>query len=110
MQFKSIPWWLWLLPVAILLVATARLPYGYYTFTRVVICGSAALIAFTGWEDSTTSRMWSVLFALLAVLFNPIFPIYLKRGTWFYLDVGAAVVFAAHLVLVRIRTAQIRLL
>jgi hypothetical protein len=108
MQLKSIPWWLWLLPVAILLIATARLPYGYYTFTRVVICGSAALIAFTGWEDSATSRIWSVLFALLAVLFNPIFPIYLSRGTWFYLDIGAAIAFAAHLLFVRLPTPHFK--
>jgi len=79
MQFKSIPWWLWLLPVAVLLIATARLPYGYYMFTRVTICGSAALIAFIGWEDSPVSRAWSVIFALLAVLFNPIFPEHVSK-------------------------------
>jgi Family of unknown function (DUF6804) len=48
--------------------------YGYYTFTTIVICGSAAFIAFIGWEDSQTARVWSVLFVLMAILFNPIFP------------------------------------
>jgi hypothetical protein len=27
MQIKSIPWWLWLIPITLLLLATARLPY-----------------------------------------------------------------------------------
>ena len=98
MQFKSIPWWLWLVPIAVLLTATAKLPYGYYTFTRIVICGSLAFIAVAGWERY---RFWSVAFALLAVLFNPIFPIFLHRGTWLYFDVGTAALFAAHLIFVR---------
>ena len=97
-RFKSVPWWLWLVPVALLLAATAKLPYGYYTFTRIVVCASAAFIAVAGWE---ASRFWSVPFGLLAILFNPIFPIYLHRGTWFYFDIAAAIAFAAHLVLVR---------
>jgi hypothetical protein len=89
---------LWLIPVALLLAATARLPYGYYTFTRIVVCASAAFIAVASWE---ASKFWSVSFGLLAILFNPIFPIYLHRGTWFYFDIAAAIAFVAHLVLVR---------
>ena len=96
--FKSIPWWLWLIPVALLLAATARFPYGFYTFTRIVVCGSAAFIAVREWE---VSRVWSVPFGIIAILFNPIVPIYLNRGTWFFFDIGAAAIFAAHLVFVR---------
>ena len=108
MHFKATPWWCWLIPVALLLVATARMPYGYYTLTRVVVCGFGAFIAVMGWDGGTTARIWSVLFALLAVLFNPIFPIYLHRGTWFYFDIGAAAIFAAHLLFMRIRVLQLK--
>ncbi len=38
---------------------------------------------------------------LIAVLFNPFIPIHLNRVVWFYLDLGAAAAFLAHLVLVR---------
>ena len=107
MQFKSIPWWLWLIPVAVLLLATARMPYGYYTFTRIVVCGVATFIAVINWQFDSL-RLWSGLFGGLAILFNPIFPIYLNRGTWFYLDMGAALIFAAHLVLVRLAWLQLR--
>jgi hypothetical protein len=106
MQLKSIPWWLWLIPIALLLIATARLPYGYYTFTRVVVCGFGAFFAFAGWEGGSAARVWSVVLALLAVLFNPIFPIYLHRGTWFYLDIGAAAIFATHMLFVRLGMLQ----
>jgi hypothetical protein len=102
-SIKSVPWWVWLIPTTLLLVATARLPYGYYTFTRFVVCGVAGLIAVIGWNEGPTSRKWSVFFAGIAVLFNPIIPIYLKRGTWFYWDIGVAAAFIVHLILYRIR-------
>ncbi len=102
-NLKSIPWWIWLMPSILLLVATARLPYGYYTLTRIVVCGTAAWIAIVGWKDSQVSRLWATAFLLIALLFNPIVPIHLKRGTWFYLDILIAIVFIAHLGIVRLR-------
>jgi hypothetical protein len=105
MPFKSIPWLLWFIPVALLLAATARLPYGYYTFTRVVVCGSALYIAIAGWNEF---KIWSAIFGLVAILFNPILPVYLHRGTWLYFDVGVAVIFAAHLIFVRSLAPAIR--
>jgi hypothetical protein len=35
------------------------------------------------------------VFDLAAILFNPIFLIFLSRGTWVHLDVGIALIFAA---------------
>src|SRR6266404_2883467 len=98
---KSIPHLVWFVPAILLIVAaTSDLPGGYYTFTRIVTCGIAASIAFTGFRDRPVSR-WSIPLALVAVLFNPLIPIHLDRETWVYLDFGAAVVFAAHLLFVR---------
>jgi len=90
-----VPRILWPLAVALLLIATAKLPYGYYTFLRVAICGFCAVVAFFAFADR--SQRWGAAFAILAVLFNPIFPIYLDRPTWFWLDIGAAAIIAAHL-------------
>jgi hypothetical protein len=106
MRFKQIPWWLWLIPIVLLFVPVARMPYGYYTFARIVVCGFGAFFAFVAWEDVPVSRLWSAIFGLLAVLFNPVIPIYLSRRTWFYFDLLAAALFAAHLLLVRIGIIQ----
>lgn len=103
MQMKSVPWLLWLVPVAVLLIATQWMPYGYYTFTRLVVCGIAGFVAYASWDEGSGSKVWAIAFALVAALFNPIVPIYLKRATWFNFDVGVAILFAAHLVLVRLR-------
>jgi hypothetical protein len=102
-DMKSIRRVVWLVPVIILVIATARLPYGYYTFTRIVTCGAASLIAIVGFQECPIVQAWSVLLALIAVLFNPFVPIHLTRPIWFYLDLGTAAVFIAHLIIVRQR-------
>lgn len=107
MQTKSIAWWLWLIPIAFLLIATARLPYGYYTLTRIIVCGCAACLAALSWTDGGgINKAWAVAFALVAVLFNPLIPVYLRRETWFCIDLGVAAVFATHLGLVRLIGTQ----
>ena len=68
---------------------------------RIVTCGVAGVIAFAGFRDRPVVQAWSVLLALVAVLFNPFIPVHLARQTWFYLDLAAAAVFVAHLILVR---------
>jgi len=98
---NQIPWWVWVIPAALLIVATSRLPYGYYTFLRIAVFGFSALVAFLSWENDTFARIWSVAFIGLAILFNPLLPVYLNRGTWFYLDIGAAIIIVAHLLAVR---------
>jgi hypothetical protein len=77
--------------------------YGYYTLTRIVVCGFAFFLAFVGWEDRVVSRVWSAILCGIAVLFNPIIPIYLSRRTWYGFDVAAAIMLAAHLAFVRLR-------
>ena len=50
-------------------------------------------------------KPWAIALMLIAVLFNPILPIHLDRSTWFYLDLGAAGIFVAHLIFVRQKLA-----
>ena len=106
MNTKSIPQWVWIVPAILLVIAVARLPYGYYTFTRIVACGAAVLIAAVGFMDRPRAPAWSTLMVLVAVLFNPLLPIRLDRATWHYLDLGAALIFVSHLLMVRQGLAQ----
>jgi hypothetical protein len=105
LRIKSVAWLIWLVPPILLVVATAHLPYGYYIFLRHVVFGIAAVIAFVGFRDRPLVRAWSVPIALIGALFNPLVPVYLHRQTWFYLDLGAAAVFLAHLIFVRLARA-----
>jgi len=75
----------------ILLGALGRWPYGYYQLLRWVTCGVAVYVAFLAyaWE-----KKWATyLFGFIAVLFNPLLPIYLSREIWQPIDVICALLF-----------------
>jgi len=100
-KMKSIPRIVWVVPALLSLVAIWRLPYGYYTFTRIVTCAAAVLIAAAGAQERPVVQTWSFLLLAAAVLFNPFVPIQFNRATWFYLDLAVAATFLLHLFFVR---------
>ena len=77
--------------VALLLLAGAfSVPdYGYYTFLRLVVCASCAYEGCVGLgSDKKSTWPWAALG--VALLFNPVIPVHLKKGTWVCIDVGVA--------------------
>ena len=78
---------LYLIGLALCLAAMAPLPYGFYTFVRitVTIIGIVAALDFYKNKD----EVW-FLFVGIALLFNPIIPIYLNREIWFFIDLIVA--------------------
>lgn len=91
----KVPVWLWIVPSIMALIALAPLPYDYYTLLRILICGSAAFIA---WRESqfATKRVWFWVFVVTAVAFNPFAPVHLSRDIWFFIDIGVAGMFGAY--------------
>lgn len=73
---------------AILFVAVAPLPYGYYQFVRL-----AATVGF-GWAAWAASRNNAdghlVICVGAALLFNPVVPVHLSRPVWMVADIVAA--------------------
>ena len=88
--------WFKLLAIAVLLGAMGTHPYAYYQILRWIVCGSAAYTAYTLLQGNRTIFMW--FFVVIAVLFNPIAPIYMDRETWQTYDLLAAMVFAVALI------------
>lgn len=79
---------------ALLFLALAKLPIGYYTFLRITITIGALLLIHHHWNDSGMN-VWVVLFALVAILFNPVVPIYLgDRSLWMPFNLAGGVLFA----------------
>ena len=76
---------------AILLLAIADLPYGYYTLLRIIVTIVAGITAFIASEQE--NQFWMILFGAIAILFNPIIPIYLDKDVWVVIDVIVAVLF-----------------
>ncbi|WP_339812058.1 DUF6804 family protein [uncultured Imperialibacter sp.] len=78
----------------LLLIALVELPYGYYTFLRLAVTIGAVLVIYI--EYSKSLNFWIIIFGIIAVLFNPIFPIYLRdRGLWAVIDVLCAIIFVS---------------
>ena len=98
---NNLPIALWIVPAIVLAVAVFPLPYGYYTFTRIVICLACIVLAYAAYAARGVAMVWTTLFVLIAILFNPLLPIYLKKQTWMYLDGCSALVILAHLLVVR---------
>lgn len=76
---------------AMMLVAIAEMPHGYYQLLRVVnfiACILVGCIAF----GCFTHRSSALFFlGILAVMFNPVFPLTMEREEWQWMDAGAAI-------------------
>jgi len=72
-----------------LLVAILPLPYGFYTLLRIVVTASAAFAAYYFFEENDTQS--GIIFALIALLFNPLIPIHLDKAIWMPIDIGTAI-------------------
>lgn len=88
----------------LLLAALGDHPYGYYTFLRWVVFLSACLVAWVAWESDVKTATF--LFATVAVLFNPVAPVFLARSTWLPIDLICAGLFALAVFLPGKRTAR----
>jgi hypothetical protein len=75
------------IPVSIvaLLVAYAKLPYGYYMGLRCLICGVSIYLAFAayGWIRNESLRLGvCVGLGICAAVYNPIIKVRLDRDAW----------------------------
>lgn len=92
-----------LVAAGFLLVAlSSGLPYGYFTLMRFVVCAVGIYLAYKTYEENKES-LWVWAFGFVAVLFNPIFPIYLKRAQWEVVDLVVGVFFVVSIFLVKIK-------
>ncbi|WP_339611863.1 DUF6804 family protein [uncultured Planktosalinus sp.] len=76
----------------LLLLALLNMPIGYYTFLRIAVTIGAVIVVVT--ELRKGIHFWVIAFGFIAVLFNPIIPVYLyDKSLWAPLDIIAAVLF-----------------
>ena len=76
---------------AILFVSIAELPYGFYTFMRIVVpllSGIYLIFAFLLTDGFNLMHIPNIL---IVILWNPILPIYLDKETWVVIDAIAGI-------------------
>jgi len=70
---------------ALLFLCLANMPYGYYQFVRFAALVGFAVLAYQANQQGRQTEM--VIFAALALLFQPLFKIALGREMWNIVDV-----------------------
>lgn len=73
----------------LLVICVLDMPYGYYHMVRYLGLVGFGIMAYNAYEKERL--MEGVLFAGLAILFQPFFKISLGRLWWNILDVGIAI-------------------
>lgn len=82
---------------ALLIIAVFDLPYGYYTFLRIVVTGICAYYLYEEYK-ATGGRLefMVILFGVLTILYNPIIPIHLEKGIWIFFNIVAAIAIGSY--------------
>ena len=76
----------------LLILATAKLPIGYYTILRILVTISACAIVVLEFENKL--NFWVIIFCLIAIIFNPIIPVYLhNKAAWIPIDLICGILF-----------------
>jgi hypothetical protein len=81
-----------LICTGLLFIALADLPIGYYIFLRIVVTIGAVSVIVTEFENGI--NFWIIVFGIIAIVFNPLIPVYLNnKDIWMPIDILAAILF-----------------
>jgi hypothetical protein len=88
-----------IIAAGLLVWSLARHPYDYYTLMRWIVCATAGYLTYVSYDSKKTPWVW--VFGGIAILFNPIIPIHLKKTTWAAIDVVAGVIMIVSILFIR---------
>lgn len=81
-----------------LVVAVGEWPYGYYTLLRLGVTAVAGYLTMSAYRRE---QLWpAILFAAVALLFNPFVVVEFERETWVWIGLVSAVLFLGRAVFV----------
>jgi hypothetical protein len=94
----------WALPALVLIIAPLlpaiplsptllHLPDAYLTLVRLTVSLCAALIAHATWRKSVA---WSLAFAAVGLIYNPVLTLHMTHDAWTIAHVGALLLFGMH--------------
>lgn len=77
-------WFTILAGIMLLLAIPAIWPYGYFQILRWVVTIVALFTVYLAYKAKKNE--WVVVMIIIAILFNPIAPIFLQKQTWVIFD------------------------
>jgi hypothetical protein len=83
---------LYLICAGLLLLGLTALPIGYYTMLRILVTITSVMIVVQQLKNGV--GLWVIIFGFIAILFNPIIPVYLNsKAAWRPIDITCAILF-----------------
>lgn len=67
-----------------------KFPYGIYILLRIVVSFSSAFIIYENYKRTNNVNTTIVIFSIILIIFNPIFPIRLSKEMWLPIDLVSA--------------------
>ena len=83
--------WFKVAAITFLLGAFGSWPYAYYQILRWVVCLVGVYSSYLAYQSKNIK--WAWIFGIIAVIFNPMFPIYFTKEIWQPVDVIVAIIF-----------------
>ncbi len=81
-----------LICAGLLFIGLIDLPIGYYTLLRIVVTIGSVAVVVTEYEEGLNFGV--ITFGLIAILFNPLIPIYLNdKSAWMPIDIIGGIIF-----------------
>lgn len=81
-----------LICAALLFIGLIDLPIGYYTLLRIIVTIGSVAVVVSEFENGL--NFWVIIFGLIAILFNPLIPVYLNdKSAWMPIDIIGGIIF-----------------
>lgn len=93
MENMNVPYKTLALTAMLLFIAIAPLPYGYYTFARIIVCGCSGIMCYQLCKAKDRGS-WPWVWGTVAILFNPVVNIYMSKEAWMAMDAATGVLFS----------------
>jgi|TARA_B100001964_G_scaffold211006_1_gene245921 hypothetical protein len=83
---------IWMAPIVVMIIGLFPLPYGYYTFLKIIVCPSLIYYAvkLTNVKNISPGLRWA--FIVLAFIYNPILQVHLySKVPWIVINFITAI-------------------
>jgi hypothetical protein len=84
-----------------------KFPYGIYTLLRIVVTLSAAFVIYDNYKKLNKVNATIVIFSIILIVFNPLFPIRLNKELWLPIDLITAAIYFYHYIKIRKKNSSI---
>jgi hypothetical protein len=99
---------IFLIPAIFLcIVPFFKFPYGIYTLLRIVVTLSSAFIIYDNYKRINNINLTIVIFSIILIVFNPLFPIRLNKEMWLPIDLITAAIFFYYYIEIRKKNSSI---